>query len=99
MQPAPHSLRAGETLKAALVLGLLVLATRAWIFGNPVVHIDDQFYMLVGERMRLGDLPFVDVWDRKPIGLFLIYALSGWIWPIRWWPISCSRPAACCSPA
>jgi hypothetical protein len=49
------------------------LALRAVTFGNPV-HIDEQFYLLVGDRLLHGALPYVDIWDRKPIGLFLLYA-------------------------
>ncbi|WP_068075616.1 ArnT family glycosyltransferase [Novosphingobium lentum] len=65
-----------ETLKAFLILALFTLATRAWIFGDPVVNIDEQFYLMVGDRMLHGSLPYVDIWDRKPIGLFLIYAAA-----------------------
>ena len=58
----------------AIVLIASAFAIRAWQFGNPVVHIDEQFYLLVGDRMLGGALPYVDIWDRKPIGIFLIYA-------------------------
>jgi len=59
-----------------VVLALLVLAIAArWqTFGNPVIGFDEQFYLLVGDRMWHGALPYVDIFDRKPIGLFLIYA-------------------------
>lgn len=50
---------------------LLRIAT----FGDPTVSIDEDFYFLVGQRMHLGDIPYVDVWDRKPLGLFLLYYL------------------------
>jgi hypothetical protein len=63
-QPAP--------LFAALLA--VALLARMQQFGNPVVHVDDQFYLLVGDRLLHGALPYVDIWDRKPIGLFLIYA-------------------------
>ncbi|MEI9928299.1 MAG: hypothetical protein WDN44_12150 [Sphingomonas sp.] len=43
-------------------------------FGNAIAGLDEQFYLLVGERMHHGALPYVDLWDRKPIGLFLIFA-------------------------
>lgn len=57
-------------------LGLLLFATlvRAQTFNNPVIGFDEQFYLLVGDRMLNGALPYVDIFDRKPIGLFLIYA-------------------------
>jgi hypothetical protein len=61
---------------AVLVLLLVATAARWRTFGNPVVHIDEDFYLLVGGRMLHGALPFVDIFDRKPIGLFLIYALA-----------------------
>jgi hypothetical protein len=54
---------------------LLAIVTRASLFGNPVAHIDDQFYLFAGRAMLEGALPYVDFWDRKPIGLFLLYAV------------------------
>ena len=67
--PAPR-----ELLKAGLILALFTLATRLWTFGNPLINVDEQFYVLTGDRLLHGVLPYVDIWDRKPIGLFLIYA-------------------------
>ena len=58
----------------AAALLLVALALRAWDFGNPVIHVDEQYYLLVGDRMLHGALPYVDIWDRKPIGLFAIFA-------------------------
>ena len=60
------------TVAAALLL--VALALRAWDFGNPVIHVDEQYYLLVGDRMLHGALPYIDIWDRKPIGLFAIFA-------------------------
>lgn len=57
-----------------LLLLLAAFALRARHFGNPVIHIDEQYYLLVGENMLSGRLPLVDFWDRKPPGLFLIFA-------------------------
>ena len=70
-----------EGLKAFLILAAFTLLTRGWIFGNPVVNMDEQFYLFVGERMWQGELPYVDIWDRKPVGLFLIYALAVGLFP------------------
>lgn len=56
---------------AYLAVGLLI---RGATLGFPVIHIDEQFYLLVGDRMLHGAVPFVDIWDRKPIGLFILYA-------------------------
>ncbi|MEH3158134.1 MAG: hypothetical protein PGN08_03890 [Sphingomonas taxi] len=57
----------------ALLLGWAV-AIRARDFGNPIIHVDEQYYLLVGDRMLHGALPYIDLWDRKPVGLFLIFA-------------------------
>lgn len=58
----------------AVLLLLVAFASRAWLFGNPVIHSDEQFYLLVGDRMWDGAWPFVDIFDRKPVGLFLVFA-------------------------
>lgn len=63
--------------RLSIQLCLMLMAAfliRVWQFGNPVIHVDEQFYLLVGDRMLQGALPYVDIWDRKPVGLFLIYA-------------------------
>ncbi len=59
-----------------LILALVALALRLPDIGNPLVDLDEQMYLLVGQRMWDGAIPYVDIWDRKPIGLFLIYAMS-----------------------
>jgi hypothetical protein len=58
---------------ALLLLAVAVLARLAF-YGNPVIEGDEQFYLLVGDRLLQGTLPYVGIWDRKPVGLFLIYA-------------------------
>jgi hypothetical protein len=63
---------AADKALVLLVYTLLALMLRAFTFGSPTIQIDEQFYLLVGDRMLHGALPFVDIWDRKPIGLFLI---------------------------
>ena len=70
---ALHPVRIPDWLATALAYLGLALLTRWFLIGNPVIHIDEQFYLFVAERMRDGALPYVDIWDRKPIGLFLVY--------------------------
>ena len=60
----------------ALLL-LAVILSRASAFGNPVYSPDDQLYLQFGQAIDYGQMPYVDIWDRKPIGLFLIYAAIG----------------------
>ena len=58
----------------ALLLVAVSLATRAAVLGEATYHVDEQWYLLVGDRMLHGALPYVDLWDRKPVGLFLLFA-------------------------
>ena len=59
-----------------LILLLAAVALRLPDIGNPLVDLDEQMYLLVGRRMWDGAIPYVDIWDRKPVGLFLIYAAT-----------------------
>jgi hypothetical protein len=43
-------------------------------FGDPALHTDEEFYFFVGQKILDGFVPYVDIWDRKPPGLFLLYA-------------------------
>ena len=63
----------------ALFYLIVTLALRMQTFGNPLLHIDEGFYLLVGDRMLHGAIAYVDIWDRKPVGLFLIYAAIRWL--------------------
>lgn len=53
---------------------ILAFAVRIATFGDPALHTDEEFYFFVGQKMLDGQLPYVDIWDRKPFGLFLINA-------------------------
>lgn len=63
----------------ALLLLVLALALRASTFGDPNLHVDEAFYQTVGIAMHHGAIPYVDVWDRKPWGLFFLYYLIAFI--------------------
>jgi hypothetical protein len=65
--------RIGTPALAALLL-VAAVAIRCLDYGNPVIHVDEQYYLLAGSRMLEGAVPYVDIWDRKPVGLFLLYA-------------------------
>ncbi len=58
----------------AILLAIAVVL-RCDTFGDPNLHGDESFYRSVGAAMHHGVLPYVDVWDRKPFGLFAIYWL------------------------
>lgn len=65
-----------EATVVLFVLALTVLATRIIWFGNPVADYDEQLYSLIGNQLANGHLPYVDYWDRKPFGLFAIFAFA-----------------------
>ena len=65
----------------ALLLLAVALLSRAITFGNPILHADEQFYFVAARFMGEGAWPYSDVWDRKPVGLFLLY------WPAARLPL------------
>ncbi|MDP5280967.1 hypothetical protein Q9Q95_18730 [Sphingomonas sp. DG1-23] len=82
-EPRLPSLAAAlEALPHWSILLVAAIAVRAVAFGNPVVHVDEEFYFLTAQRMLEGALPYVDIWDRKPIGLFLIYLPAAAFGPV-----------------
>ncbi len=66
-----------------MVLIAVAVAARAATFGNPLVHVDEDFYFTAARLIANGAVPYVDVWDRKPIGLFLLYLLPASL-PLGW---------------
>lgn len=60
-----------------IIVGTILFRTPA--FGNAAYGFDEQLYSLIGQRWLDGLLPYTDSWDRKPPGLFTIFALSHWL--------------------
>ncbi|WP_294334931.1 hypothetical protein [uncultured Sphingomonas sp.] len=84
---APRSrwLAMAASIPRWLVLLLAAALVRSPTFGNPIVHVDEEFYFVTAQHMLHGALPFVDIFDRKPVGLFLLYvpaAALGYPWGI-----------------
>jgi hypothetical protein len=59
-------------------LGLVVgvVAPRLPTINFDVLNVDEAVYLLVGRAWRMGALPYVDIVDRKPLGLFFINAVA-----------------------
>lgn len=53
---------------------LFSLLTRATMLGDPAYHDDETLFFLIGQKMLDGFVPYVDIWDRKGPGLFVLYA-------------------------
>ncbi|MFK4874613.1 ArnT family glycosyltransferase [Novosphingobium sp. ZW T3_23] len=73
MPDAAARTTAWPAIPSPLLYLICGFALRLPMFGKPAFQSDEQFYLLVGQRMVEGALPFVDIWDRKPFGLFLLY--------------------------
>ncbi|XUU60422.1 hypothetical protein ACRAQ6_12785 [Erythrobacter sp. HA6-11] len=71
----------GGLVAVAIVLLVAVIATRALWWGNPAATTDEQLYALIGGALAQGELPYVELWDRKPFGLFAVFAVGEWIAP------------------
>ena len=70
--------RAARLLAPGPVLAILLAAAfllRFSAFGHPNLNGDEAYYHAVGIAMHGGALPYVDLWDRKPFGLFALYWL------------------------
>lgn len=64
-----------QTAALFLMAAALTYLIRVAGLGDIVAHADEQYYLLVGDRiLHWGATPYVDIWDRKPVGLFLLYA-------------------------
>lgn len=59
-----------------LAIAAAALATRIPLLAYPRLYGDEIFYALVGHEWLEGALPYVQIWDVKPPGLFALYALS-----------------------
>ncbi|WP_196795273.1 ArnT family glycosyltransferase [Porphyrobacter sp. AAP82] len=76
IRPAPATAASAARKDQWIVLALALLTffvRGAWI-GDPNADVDEQLYSLIGNQMLSGAVPFVDLWDRKPWGLFALFA-------------------------
>jgi hypothetical protein len=62
-------------LLAALGLVALALLLRAPALLYSVINFDESLYLLIGDGLAHGTLPYTGVCDRKPFGLFALFAL------------------------
>ncbi len=54
-----------------LAVGLVALPTLAFPFGP-----DQAIFATIGQAINRGGHPYVDAWDQKPPGIYLLYALA-----------------------
>lgn len=70
-------LRAPALWLSGAWLFTLAFAIRGWSFGVSDIDWDEGLYLVIAQRWRLGELPYVAVWDLHPIGLPAILAALG----------------------
>ena len=76
---ASQSAGAFASVRIILLLMIATLFLRMPWFGDALYHDDEGFYLTFAKAMHAGAVPYVDIWDRKPMGLFLIYWLITFI--------------------
>lgn len=64
-----------EAFRVYPVFFLLTLFVRAAFFFDYVINWDESTYILMGQGILDGILPYTSLWDMKPPLVFLVYAL------------------------
>jgi hypothetical protein len=71
---------AGGSARAWTLVLFLLMALRVPSIVQPAGG-DQSLYLYSGQRVSLGDVPYRDVWDQKPPGIFFIYAALWRLYP------------------
>ncbi|TGK78412.1 hypothetical protein EHQ24_17845 [Leptospira noumeaensis] len=84
-----RELKIPQVLSLGIFLGLLGYAFRHFTFTVSVLDWDEITYFIIGKGILLGKVPYLDLWDIKPIGIYLIHAISLLVLPydtevLRW---------------
>ncbi|PJZ45472.1 hypothetical protein [Leptospira brenneri] len=84
-----RELKIPQILSLGIVLALFGYAFRYFTFSVSVLDWDEITYFIMGKGILLGKIPYVDLWDIKPIGIYLIHAISLLVLPyhtevLRW---------------
>jgi hypothetical protein len=80
LPPSISSVRLAPFWGAAVVLILVVVALiPAMPFLNHMPNTDNSIFLLVGDKIRQGDLPYIDWYDHKPPLIFYLNALGLWL--------------------
>ncbi|QCE34693.1 hypothetical protein FAI40_04635 [Acetobacteraceae bacterium] len=82
---APSSSQNLVPVWVILLLGILALLCEFGAMGNPFPFSEQQFYLYGGGQILQHQIPYVDFWDRKPVGLFLLFAPIHLFGPYRFY--------------
>lgn len=72
---------AAPALLSIAFVACVILIERLPTIGFAYLNVDESAYLAIGEAMLHGAVPYVDIVDRKPVGLYLIYALAAAVFP------------------
>jgi len=74
-----------------IVLGIIclvfLLIIRLPSFFGPPFSSDEGFYLTIGESLNNGDLLYRDIWDNKPPLLYMIFAISNFVFGPTIYPL------------
>lgn len=65
-----------------VVLVVFVLALGVLAQANPLRNfpsLDSGYYLYIGQQILQGKIPYLDLWESKPPGIFYINALGLWL--------------------
>jgi len=66
-------------IRGLIALGVLLisaLALRLGAFSLSVIDWDESVYFLMARSIHLGEWPYESVWDHKPVGIYLVFAVA-----------------------
>lgn len=59
-----------------LVFLLLSFFLRFWTLFVSVLDKDESIYILGADSLLNGNLPYIEIWDNKPPGIFILFSLT-----------------------
>jgi 4-amino-4-deoxy-L-arabinose transferase-like glycosyltransferase len=74
--PEPASRRNRATIAALIVVAAAVFVVIRAAYLDVPLERDEGEYAYVAQRMLLGEVPYRDVFDQKPPGVFVAYLLA-----------------------
>lgn len=89
--------RQARSIAIAAFIVVVVVLIRSPYFGDPAADPDEQLYSLMGQAWLDGAMPYRDLWDRKPPGLFALFASMHWVGGSS--PLAYQIPGVICTAA
>lgn len=65
-----------QELKVFTLFLTLSLVLRFPSFFESIIDWDESLYILMGRSLANGHLPYIEVWDHKPVGMSVLFALA-----------------------